>query len=386
MSDIIFNDVSFYKTRQGFQLPETSLKPRYDIKRKNTIWFIVLTVLTIAVNVYMLTTQTVESDIPLWVIVCCPLVALPIVFLSIWFARRNYTPKKFFYILSFLFGAGPAVIVALISSTVFQIIISASNPDMSSSLFSNLLASLYAPPAEEFYKGLCVLTILFSYRRFFNTTHDGMVVGVLVGAGFAFSENILYFSQTTEASSLLLLVVMRSIGSALTHGFFTGITGLCVGYYMEHSHKSKFKLIGLFFLGVFIAASLHSMWNTSASIGAWYFVYLFACLPISVALLSVMIIMGKIWGARIGAGFEELKRTGWLLPHITPWVISRKGRNIHYADMKPGEKKYYNQVADLIEEISVTYYCLKQYGVDEEKTERLKNLLLLLTRIEFQKT
>lgn len=95
VSDTIFNDVSFYKTRQGFQLPETSLKLRYDVKRKNTIWLIVLTVLTIAVNVYILTTQTVESDIPLWVIVCCPLIALPIVFLSIWFARKITLRKKF---------------------------------------------------------------------------------------------------------------------------------------------------------------------------------------------------------------------------------------------------------------------------------------------------
>ena len=53
---------------------------------------------------------------------------------------------------------------------------------------------MQAPIVEEFAKGLGVFLIFVSARRAFDGPIDGIVYGALVGAGFAFTENIQYFA------------------------------------------------------------------------------------------------------------------------------------------------------------------------------------------------
>ena len=47
---------------------------------------------------------------------------------------------------------------------------------------------------EEFGKGLGVFLIFVTARRAFDGPVDGIVYGALIGAGFAFTENIQYFA------------------------------------------------------------------------------------------------------------------------------------------------------------------------------------------------
>ena len=53
---------------------------------------------------------------------------------------------------------------------------------------------MQAPIVEEFAKGLGVFIIFVIARRAFDGPIDGIVYGGLVGAGFAFTENIQYFA------------------------------------------------------------------------------------------------------------------------------------------------------------------------------------------------
>ena len=55
-----------------------------------------------------------------------------------------------------------------------------------------------APVTEETLKGLGVLLIYLFRRREFDGIIDGIVYAGLIGAGFAFSENILYLGQRLQ--------------------------------------------------------------------------------------------------------------------------------------------------------------------------------------------
>ena len=57
-----------------------------------------------------------------------------------------------------------------------------------------LRAVVQAPIVEEVAKGLGLLLIFVTARRAFDGPVDGVVYGALIGAGFAFTENIQYFA------------------------------------------------------------------------------------------------------------------------------------------------------------------------------------------------
>ena len=50
---------------------------------------------------------------------------------------------------------------------------------------------------EELAKGLGVLLVFFVLKKYVNGPLDGIVLGLLTGVGFAFTENILYFGRAS---------------------------------------------------------------------------------------------------------------------------------------------------------------------------------------------
>jgi RsiW-degrading membrane proteinase PrsW (M82 family) len=125
---------------------------------------------------------------------------------------------------------------------------------------------LIAPVAEEFYKGsgLCLL----SEHREFDSIEDGIVFGFVIGMGFSFIENWIYFLGNPIGSDTLgwfFLFLLRSILFSANHGFYTAITGGVMGYIIER----KFKAPGLgLLIGFPIAAIFHAIHNSGATLGA----------------------------------------------------------------------------------------------------------------------
>ena len=91
---------------------------------------------------------------------------------------------------------------------------------------------MQAPIVEEFAKGLGVYLIFVTARRAFDGPVDGIVYGALVGAGFAFTENIQYFAISfieggaVDASATFFV---RGILSPFAHVMFTSVTGFALG-------------------------------------------------------------------------------------------------------------------------------------------------------------
>ena len=91
---------------------------------------------------------------------------------------------------------------------------------------------MQAPIVEEFAKGLGVFLIFVSARRAFDGPIDGIVYGGLVGAGFAFTENIQYFAISFiegGVADVATTFFVRGILSPFAHVMFTSVTGFALG-------------------------------------------------------------------------------------------------------------------------------------------------------------
>ena len=95
-----------------------------------------------------------------------------------------------------------------------------------------LRAVVQAPIVEEVGKGLGLLLLFVTARRAFDGPVDGVVYGALIGAGFAFTENIQYFAIAFiegGAVDLTTTFFVRGILSPFAHAMFTSVTGLALG-------------------------------------------------------------------------------------------------------------------------------------------------------------
>ena len=131
----------------------------------------------------------------------------------LWLDRLEAEPRRYL-VFAFLWGSLCAPVGALLLNTGVHLFFEAAGADDPATL-SSLLS---APPVEEALKGLGILVILLFRRREFDGVLDGIVYAGLVGAGFAFSENILYLGRAyTEygIAGLNAVFVLRCIMAAL---------------------------------------------------------------------------------------------------------------------------------------------------------------------------
>lgn len=160
----------------------------------------------------------------------------------------------------FAWGAIGAVLLSIIGSLILEDVISqATSPEFA----SGASIILGAPFIEETCKGIAVLAVLWFARDEFDSTLDGLVYGALVGAGFALTENILYFGQTYMEGGLGpfgALVVARAILGGLAHPAYTAVTGAALGW-ARSQYGQGWKRFVVPVLGWMIAVSLHMAWN-----------------------------------------------------------------------------------------------------------------------------
>jgi protease PrsW len=143
-------------------------------------------------------------------------------------------------------------------------------------------AAISAPLVEEIAKGVALLAAVlasgWTARRFrtreFSGPTDGMVYGVAVGLGFAFSENYVYFLNDTFTSESLaagFATLDAREGflnlATLGHGVYTGLFGLGLGlatWSADRLSRIAWPLIGLG-AGMFLHAVNNGMVELIAS-------------------------------------------------------------------------------------------------------------------------
>lgn len=183
--------------------------------------------------------------------------------LLIWWLDRYEKEPVPLLLVAFIWGALPAIGLAFVlemaTDIPLQQIMLPSQAEMAG-------AGLLAPLIEEAAKAVILVVLLLAYRREFDNVLDGVIYGAMVGLGFAFVENVLYFLNAGEDGKLptveqmLTLWVFRAGVFGLNHSMFTAFTGAALGY--VRSLKKGWQRGLLPALGLGTAMIFHAVHNS----------------------------------------------------------------------------------------------------------------------------
>ena len=234
------------------------------------------------------------------------LVVVPV---YLWVDRLEAEPVRYL-VFAFLWGALCAAVGALILNTGFHLLLVAAhtaNPDAVSAVVS-------APVVEETLKGAAILLIAWRRRREFDGVIDGIVYAGMAGAGFAFSENILYLGRAfDEAGSAGLTEVffVRCLMGPFAHPLFTAATGIGIGLAVAVARSAGARFVyGA--AGLLVAMTLHAIWNLSASLGAYMQVYVAFQMPVFGVFLVMLVVLRQHEQGLVRRYLSQYADAGWL--------------------------------------------------------------------------
>jgi RsiW-degrading membrane proteinase PrsW (M82 family) len=193
--------------------------------------------------------------------------------------------------------------------------------------YTTFAVTVQAPVVEEFAKSLGLLLLLLFARKHFDGPVDGVVFAFTIAAGFAFTENILYFGRAIAASSdpgtdLAVVFFLRGVMSPFAHAIFTGTTGLIMGLAARRWHNGLSVLA--FAVGLIPAVLLHSAWN---SMGQDFLArYLLVQVPIFLLAVVVIVLLRVAERRLTRRRLEDYAAAGWFAAAEVEMLATPGGR------------------------------------------------------------
>jgi protease PrsW len=261
---------------------------------------ILLGILGQRLSAQTLVTSALMAIIPLFIIVPT----------FLWLDRYEAEPVRY-QLFSFLWGALVAVVGAFFLNTFgLKLLVEASWTDP-----MQTGAVYLAPVTEETLKGLGILLIYLLRRREFDGVVDGIVYAGLIGAGFAFSENILYLGQAYDQygdEGLTSTFLVRGLMGPFGHPLFTSLTGIGIG--IAVSARRPLARVLAVVAGWVCAMILHGLWNLSALAGmeGFFEAYVSYQVPLFLAFVGFLFWLRRREGRLIGRYLSPYADAGWL--------------------------------------------------------------------------
>src|SRR5689334_6258477 len=247
-----------------------------------------------------------------------------VVLAYIWLDRWEPEPPRLL-VFAFLWGASVAVVLASIIQIYAESML---HPDLtdteSPSAFSLVLS---APLTEEAAKGLFLLLMMTGRRRNeLNSLTDCLVYAGLVGAGFAWLEDILYIANGQSVSESLLTAGVRLIMGPFAHPLFTTMTG--IGVYFAMQRRSGVAKVGCIALGYLGAVIMHGLWNGSSLVSAEAYLLVYALWMVPI--FTLVIVLGVHSRRReqrvVASKLPGMVSAGLVTPNEATWLGSLKTR------------------------------------------------------------
>ncbi|MCA9490253.1 MAG: PrsW family intramembrane metalloprotease, partial [Myxococcales bacterium] len=184
---------------------------------------------------------------------------VPYAALLLWFDRHEQEP---FWLLtaSFLWGATAATGVALVLNDAVTALGELATGDHDTAVRFTIVFA--APLVEESLKATALVVLLAWFREHLDGVLDGVVYGTLVGLGFAWFENVLYYvaAGTEGPTAMLGLAWVRGVVSGVgSHATFTGLTGVGVG--LARIARDRWVRVAAPAVGFAAAIVAHVVWN-----------------------------------------------------------------------------------------------------------------------------
>lgn len=297
-----------------------------------------------------------SSSSPLWwlgyvVLAGCSLVTIA----GVIFLADRWDPQPFPLLLSaVLWGAAIAVAISYVVNSVVGMLAYAVSGEEAVASFVG--AVLSAPLTEETTKGLGLVVLFLIARRYFNGPLDGLLYGALIGGGFAFTENILYYGRALDAggvTSLAVIGVIRGVVGIFGHAIYTSLTGIIMGLVARKWGTLPGALV--FVVATWPGIALHALWNGSS--------FLFPGLGGLIVMLIVEMGLSALWLGLIGLlVWDEARLTrvrlgdyanrGWLtheeVTMLATWKGRREGKRwARQIGALPTMKRFIRESADL---------------------------------------
>jgi RsiW-degrading membrane proteinase PrsW (M82 family) len=189
--------------------------------------------------------------------------------LLVWWLDRYEKEPLPLLVVAFLWGAVPAVILAIVleigAGIPLQTLILAEAPRE----FAEI--SLVGPAVEEAVKAVILVVLFIAYKREFDDVLDGIVYGAMVGLGFAMVENVLYLQSIAygedggpDLGAMFTLWLLRAGLFGLNHSMFTAFTGAALG--LARSLKAGWQKGLVPVLGLVAAILFHALHNGLTSV------------------------------------------------------------------------------------------------------------------------
>lgn len=271
--------------------------------------FVLLGILGRALDAQAIVLATLMAVIPLLVVVPTYL----------WLDRYEAEPARYL-VFAFLWGALVAVVGAFFLNTFgLQLLVEARWMDP-----METGAVYLAPVTEETLKGLGVLLIYLLRRREFDGIVDGILYAGLIGAGFAFSENVLYLGRAyTELGTegLTATFFLRCLLGPFAHPLFTSLIGIGIGIAVS-TRRPGLRVLSVV-VGWLCAVLLHGAWNFLALAGVNGFLqaYVTMQVPLFVAFVAFIVWIRRREGRLIGQHLMPYADAGWLT-HAEVYMLS----------------------------------------------------------------
>lgn len=255
------------------------------------------------------------------------LVPLTVVLLGVrWLDRWEPEPVGAL-LFGLLWGAGVAVLVSLVVNELTLVGVATTTGSAEAGLTAAALFS--APVIEELAKGAGVLVLFLARRRYFDGVVDGIVYAGVVAAGFAFTENVLYFGRAGEA--LAATFALRGLATPFAHLLFTACTGAALGLAAGSRHRGA--VAWLLPTGLLAAMVTHGLWNATSIYAGDAYLAVFAVVqvPLFAGVVGIAFWLRRQESAVIRHRLGEYALAGWFAPHEVEMLSSLPRRSTAVA-------------------------------------------------------
>jgi RsiW-degrading membrane proteinase PrsW (M82 family) len=259
-------------------------------------------------------------------------VTMTIVVLAyLWLDRWEPEPPRLL-VFAFLWGASVAVVVASIIQIYAESVMHPATMTDTDSV-SGFTLVLGAPLTEEAAKGLFLLLMMTGRRRNeLNSLTDCLVYAGLVGAGFAWLEDILYIANGESLSESLLTAALRLIMGPFAHSLFTTMTG--IGVYFALQQRNSIAKIGCIVLGYLGAVFMHGLWNGSSLVGfeAYLLIYALWMVPVFVLVIVLGVHSRRREQTVVASKLPGMVSAGLVTANEATWLGSLRARKVAIAE------------------------------------------------------
>lgn len=290
--------------------------------RRASIWlFALLAILLIALVGYFLTFLGTGASLIGMIVALVP---FAVVLFAVRVIDRWEPEPRGLVVFAVAWGAIASVGIALLVDLGVTLLVGRSD-SVARDLFSSVIQ---APVVEEGAKALGLLLIFVTARRAIDGPVDGIVYGALVGAGFAFTENIQYFAISYldgGAGDLTATFFVRGILSPFAHAMFTAVTGFALGLAARRGAAGG-RAVGALGLGLLGAIALHAFWNGSVMLGDFFALYLTLQVPLFIGFMIGILALRREEARLTHARLGEYAAAGWFTTQEVDMLATPAGR------------------------------------------------------------